>query len=141
MSCDEGAIESGARHRILHIGGNIGDARMVREALAASTSERYDVEWVGTLTDGLERLASNGISAVLLDLQLPECAGIDGLQKLLRAAPSIPILVVGVDDNQEIARQVVGAGAHDYLLRRRAGRSRRYFRLSTAPPASPPPIP
>jgi hypothetical protein len=29
-------------HRILHIGGTTSDARMIREALTASKSERYD---------------------------------------------------------------------------------------------------
>jgi hypothetical protein len=34
-------------HRIIHIDGNNADARMMQEALTASKSERYDVEWVG----------------------------------------------------------------------------------------------
>src|ERR1700687_2064799 len=84
------------RHRILHIGGNTADARMIREALTGSKSELYDVEWAGTLSDGLQRLTTNPISAVLLDLQLPDCPGIEGLARLVRAAPALPFLFVGV---------------------------------------------
>src|SRR6266849_4714542 len=107
------------RDHVLHIGGNATDARMIREALNESKGERYDVEWVGRLSDGLERLTANWASAVLLDLRLPDCPGIDSLEKLVRAAPAIPILVVGAHDNEEIARQVIQAGAHDYLLTNR----------------------
>jgi diguanylate cyclase (GGDEF)-like protein/PAS domain S-box-containing protein len=107
---------SGGRHRVLHIGGNTTDARTIREALTGPKSEWYDVEWVRSLSDGLERVTTNRLSAVLLDLQLPDCSGIDGLETLLRAAPALPILVVGADDNEEIAQQVIRAGARDYLL-------------------------
>jgi len=104
------------KHRILHIGGNATGARTIREALRGSNTELYDVEWVRTLSDGLERLTVNRISAVLLDLQLPDGSGIEALEHLLRAAPTIPVIVVGGDENEELARQVVRAGAHDYLL-------------------------
>jgi diguanylate cyclase (GGDEF)-like protein/PAS domain S-box-containing protein len=107
---------SGVGHRVLQIGGDASDARIIRNALAESKSERYDLEWVATLSDGLDRLSTNRMSVVLLDLHLPDCPGIDALTKLLRAAPAIPVLVVGTDGNEEIARQAVRAGAHDYLL-------------------------
>ena len=55
----------GVRHRILHIGGNTIDARMIREALSWSNSEPFDIDWVGKLSDGLERLTTNQVSAVL----------------------------------------------------------------------------
>ena len=107
----------GVGQRVLHIGGSATDARIVREALSGS-NERFEVEWVATLADGLERLTSR-TTLVLLDLHLPDCPGIDALEKLVRAAPAIPILVVGTDENEQIARQVSRAGARDYLLTNR----------------------
>ena len=107
------------RHRVLHIGGNTTDARTIREALTESKLERYDVEWVTKLADGLERVATNRISVVLLDLQLPDCPAVNALEKLLGAAPAIPILVVGTDENEKTARRVIRAGARDYLLMKR----------------------
>lgn len=110
---------SGGRRRVLHIGGSATDARMVRKALAESKRDRYDVEWVGNLSDGLERLVLNRTAAVLLDLQLPDCPGIPALEQLVRAAPTIPVLVVGADESEKTARQVIRAGARDYLLTNR----------------------
>jgi diguanylate cyclase (GGDEF)-like protein/PAS domain S-box-containing protein len=109
----------GGRHRVLHIGGSALDAQMVREALSGSKKELYDVDWVGKLSDGLERLATSSVSAVLLDLRLPDSPGIGGLVQVLQAAPAAPILVVGADESEEIAAQVIKAGADDYLLANR----------------------
>ena len=111
-----GSTVSRAEPRVLHVGGNATDARRIREALAGSSTEPFSVEWVCRLCDGLERLTAKPISAVLLDLQLPDCPGLDALEILVRAAPATPILVVGMDDDREVARQVIRAGAHDYLL-------------------------
>jgi diguanylate cyclase (GGDEF)-like protein/PAS domain S-box-containing protein len=118
----KGLKMSAERHRILHIGGNAADARKIRQALTGSKSEPYDydVEWVWTLFDGLQRLTANPVSAVLLDLQVPDCPGIDGLERLVRAASATPILLVGADEgadeNERISRQIIKAGADDYLL-------------------------
>jgi diguanylate cyclase (GGDEF)-like protein/PAS domain S-box-containing protein len=106
-------------HRVLHIGGSTTDARMIRKALTESSLERFEVEWVGKLAGGIRRLNSNRIGAVLLDLQLPDCASAPALERVLLAAAAIPVLVLGTDDNEELARQVIQAGAHDYLLTHR----------------------
>jgi diguanylate cyclase (GGDEF)-like protein/PAS domain S-box-containing protein len=102
--------------RVLHIGGNATDARTIREALAGSRSEPYEIEWFEYLADGLDRLAASRAHVALLDLQLPDCPGNDGLVKLLQAAPTVPVLVVGAAESEQIARDVIAAGAHDYLL-------------------------
>ena len=83
------------------------------------SSAQYEIEWVGSLADALDRLAANRTHVVLLDLQLADCPGNNGLVQLLRAAPALPILVVGAVESEEIARDVIAAGAHDYLLSRR----------------------
>jgi hypothetical protein len=92
---------------------------MIGEAPTESNCERYDVEWVGTVSDGFQRLATNQTSAVLLDPQLTGRPGIDGLGALLRIAPAMPILVVGAEENEAIARQVIRAGGRDCVLAKR----------------------
>src|SRR5438309_1475626 len=104
------------RHRVLHIGGSTLDAEMIREALSRSKNDLYDVDWVGKLSDGLERLTTSRVSAVLLDLRLADSPGIGGLVQVLRAALAAPVLVVGADESEEIASQAIKAGADDYLL-------------------------
>jgi diguanylate cyclase (GGDEF)-like protein/PAS domain S-box-containing protein len=103
-------------HRVLHIGGSTADASRIREALTESRNDLYELEWVRTLSDGLERLTANRMSVVLLDLRLPDCTGVEGLERLLQLARATPVIVVGSDDNEALMRQVMRAGAHDYLL-------------------------
>ena len=52
---------------------------------------------------------------VLLDLCLPDSQGIATFEQVWRAAPHIPILVIGSPDDQDVARQAVKRGAQDYL--------------------------
>jgi diguanylate cyclase (GGDEF)-like protein/PAS domain S-box-containing protein len=109
---------------VLHVGGNTLDARTIRDLLGASNPGRYVVQWVETFSEGLERATTNPMSAVLLDLRLPDCAGMDALDQLARAVPAQPILVVGSEEDDEVTQEVVRRGAYGYLV---MGRLDRYW--------------
>jgi diguanylate cyclase (GGDEF)-like protein/PAS domain S-box-containing protein len=85
-----------------------------------SAEERFRVEWVTELSGGIERLRLGGVGAVLLDLSLPDSRGIETLDKLLVAAPGMPILILSEADTEEMARQAVQRGAQDYLVKNQA---------------------
>jgi diguanylate cyclase (GGDEF)-like protein/PAS domain S-box-containing protein len=85
-----------------------------------SAEERFRVEWVTELSGGIERLRHGGVGAVLLDLSLPDSRGIETLDKLLVAAPGMPILILSEADTEEMARQAVQRGAQDYLVKNQA---------------------
>jgi diguanylate cyclase (GGDEF)-like protein/PAS domain S-box-containing protein len=101
--------------RLLLIDGDPAAAKVVREALADSRDGPFEVEWVTRLSDGLERVRRAGIRAVLLNMFLPDSAGIETFEKLLLAAPRIPILVLSAVDDEDVARQAAQRGAQDYL--------------------------
>src|SRR6266852_1856587 len=91
-------------------------ANAIQAALGDSTTGPFDVEWVRQLSEGLTRLKDKGIAAVLLNLSLPDSQGIETFEKLNSAALNIPILVLGGDDDEALAKQAVERGAQDYLL-------------------------
>jgi diguanylate cyclase (GGDEF)-like protein/PAS domain S-box-containing protein len=91
-------------------------ANAIRAALAAPSSGPFDVEWVRQLSEGLERVSKKGITAILLALSLPDSHGIETFDQLFSAAPDVPILIVGANVNEALAKQAVGRGAQDYLL-------------------------
>jgi len=114
--------------KILLIQGDPWDAKLVQEALVNSTDGPFQVEWVRSCSEGLERLVDEGkqeqrrtdaIAAVLVDLVLPDSHGIDTFDRLFRAAPQIPILVLTASQDEDIARLAVQHGAQDYLLKTR----------------------
>ena len=110
---------------ILLIQADPADAEAVREALLNSHDGSFRVEWVKRCSVGLERLAgeerrgADGIAAVLVDLFLPDSHGIETFDRLLRAAPQIPILVLSASQDEDLARLAVQHGAQDYLLKGR----------------------
>jgi diguanylate cyclase (GGDEF)-like protein/PAS domain S-box-containing protein len=101
--------------KILLIENDPAAANEIRTALTAGGSS-FDVEWVRLLSDGLELLSKRGIAAVLLELCLPDSEGIETFDKLFTAAPDIPILILGGNANEALAKEAVGRGAQDYLL-------------------------
>jgi diguanylate cyclase (GGDEF)-like protein/PAS domain S-box-containing protein len=112
--------------KILLIQDDPSDAKVVQEALINSTDELFQVEWVRSCSEGLERLAgegepewnrANGIDAVLVDLSLPDTQGIETLDRLFLAAPQIPILVLADSQDDKIGELAVEHGAQDYLLK------------------------
>lgn len=106
---------SDLHENLLLIEDNSADARLVREALTDTRFGPFQIEWVKNLSDGLERLSKGGIEAVLADLFLPDSQGIETLDRLLLAAPRVPILVLSGLDDEGIASQTVQHGAQDYL--------------------------
>jgi diguanylate cyclase (GGDEF)-like protein/PAS domain S-box-containing protein len=102
--------------KILLIENDPAAATRIRTALATTGCGSFDVEWVRQLSDGLARLDKKGIAAVLLKLSLPDSRGIETFDKLFRASPDVPILILGGDVDEALAKEAVGRGAQDYLL-------------------------
>jgi len=102
--------------KILLIENDPAAATEIRAALTAGGGVPFEVEWVRQLSDGLERLNEKGIAAVLLELSLPDSGGIETFDKLFTAAPDVPILILGGNANEALAKEAVGRGAQDYLL-------------------------
>ncbi|HKN61211.1 MAG TPA: EAL domain-containing protein [Candidatus Acidoferrales bacterium] len=101
--------------KVLLIGDDAPTVDQIRAALAEADNDAFDVECVRQLSEGLARLGKGGIDAVLLGLSLPDSQGMQTFDKIFAAAPDVPILILGGDANQALAKQAVGRGAQDYL--------------------------
>ena len=102
--------------KILLIENDLAAAEAIRAALVASSANAFDVEWVRGLSEGLERLKTKGIAAALIELDLPDSQGLATFDSLFTAAPDLPILILGGDANEMLAKEAVGRGAQDYIL-------------------------
>ena len=107
---------------ILLIQDDPSDAKVVREALINSTDGPFELEWVRRCSEGLERLTkqgeqgTDGVTAVLVDLFLPDSHGIETFDRLFLAAPQIPILILSASHDEHIGKVAVQRGAQDYLF-------------------------
>jgi diguanylate cyclase (GGDEF)-like protein/PAS domain S-box-containing protein len=91
-------------------------AQTIYTALFGADTGSFDLEWVKKLSVGLERLSKRGIDAVLVELSLPDSHGMETFDKLFAIAPDVPILILGGDFQEALAKQAVARGAQDYLL-------------------------
>ena len=103
--------------RVLLIEDNEDDALLARRDLTRERRCQFELEWVPTLDEGIERLRRGGVDVVLVDLSLPDCRGIATFERLSTAFRHLPILVLTGHDDEETAVQTVRLGAQDYLVK------------------------
>jgi diguanylate cyclase (GGDEF)-like protein/PAS domain S-box-containing protein len=117
---------------ILLIQNDSADASAVRDALTNSGDGPFRVIWVRHCAAGLQALANANaqgpahgpheaerIAAILVDLSLPDSGGMETFNRLFLAAPHIPILILAVAEDEDIAKLAVQRGAREYLLKGR----------------------
>jgi len=107
-------------HRLLVIEDVPGDVRLLREVLAAAGLGISAVEVVSSLSDGLDRLAKDGVDLVLLDLMLPDSSGLQTFIRLRDHSPAVPVVVLSGTDDVSQALNAVRQGAQDYLVKGQA---------------------
>ncbi|MFY0583806.1 ATP-binding protein [Cystobacter fuscus] len=112
MSKDEGRVL-----RLLLVEDNPGDARLFKEELKRVPSVSFDVRHVMRLAEAEAQVGEPGLDAVLLDLSLPDGQGLANIQRMVQAAPTLPLVVLTGTDDDELAMSAVHAGAQDYLVK------------------------
>ena len=96
-----------------------GDAQLVAELLE-DASPRMGFIRSRSLGDALTELEIDRdrvIDCVLLDLGLPDAAGLDALAGVRRVAPAIAVIVLTGLDDEAAGAAAVNAGAQDYLVK------------------------
>jgi signal transduction histidine kinase len=106
-----------SRPAVLLIEDNPADARLMRETLAEFPNPPFSLTWVDRLSAGLERLATEQIDLVLLDLSLPDAEGLEGLRAMRTHAPRTPVVVLTGLVDEATADRALAEGAQDYLFK------------------------
>ena len=103
--------------RVLVIEDEVSVSRIIEEILRQAKGFRFDVEIVKKLETGLERLSQPGIDVILVDLGLPDSSGFETFEKIKKAAPHTPIIIITGLRDDKLALQAVQQGAQDYLVK------------------------
>jgi len=104
--------------RVLAIEDNPVD-RQLLDCLLNNEVTGLSVDWTGTVAEGLEKLAARSFDAVLLDFSLPDASGLDGLQRLRRQSPRVPILFLTGTEDEDVGKAALFEGAQEYLVKGR----------------------
>lgn len=103
--------------RVLLIEDSPEDAELLRLALAQDRRARWNVEWAQGLAAGLDTLKLGLFDGVLLDLGLPDSAGMQGLRRILAQASTMAVIVLTGMDDETTAMEAIKAGAEDYVVK------------------------
>lgn len=98
----------------------IEDQTLVREGMIAMLEAEEGIEVVGQSTTGREGIrvcAAERPDVVLLDLGLPDIAGLEVLRTLKADQPEVRVIVVTVHDEEGYVSEALRAGADGYMLK------------------------
>src|SRR5215213_5663675 len=96
----------------------VDDEPAVRDSLRRALQlEGYDVELAGDGREALDRLETDGVDAVVLDVSMPRLDGLAACRELRSRGSTLPVLMLTARD--EVADRVAGldAGADDYVVK------------------------
>ena len=105
------------RLKVLLIEHDPGFANRVGEMLGQAHDLSADVSSAENLSDGLNRIAGNTYDVVVLDVCVPDGAGLANVALIKAEAPNLPIIVAGEMDDEVVAVEAVHCGAQDYLVK------------------------
>lgn len=84
---------------------------------AGVNTDQFEAERVSTLANALVLLEKEPFDVILLDLSLPDSAGIATFSQICVRVPEVPIVVVSALENNNHAFEVLREGAQDYLIK------------------------
>ncbi|WP_313951996.1 diguanylate cyclase domain-containing protein [Accumulibacter sp.] len=109
------------RLSILVIEDDPGDVGLIRTNVRLAGLRRMGetdpVVVAPTLAKGLLAATTSKPDVVLLDLSLPDSAGIATVEAMRAVLPDVPIIVLTGRDDHQLAEAALHAGAQDYLLK------------------------
>ncbi len=103
--------------RLLLVEDEPGDARLIRAALRGQSVQRVQEHWVTSLAEVLALTEAFACDVVLLDLQLPDSAGLETVRRVRERLAAAPIIVLTGHEDSHLALAVIEAGAQDYLVK------------------------
>jgi DNA-binding NarL/FixJ family response regulator len=96
----------------------VDDHAIIRDALKrllASFDPPAETVEAATGEDGLQLAVRANPDLVILDLNLPGLGGLELLDRLRRAAPHVPVLVLSMNADPIFARRALALGARGYV--------------------------
>lgn len=108
---------SSPKAEILLVEDNPGDARLVQAYLEEIPDNPPHLVHVTRLEEARRTLAEAHVDAVLLDLGLPDCQGLETLSSLEPVVSDVPVVVLTGNHDERLRRGAAALGVADYLLK------------------------
>ena len=102
---------------VLLVEDNPVDARLAQEVLKHCRLYQCQTKLVDSLAAAKKHLGRNTTDAILLDLGLPDSAGLETYFKIREVAPRVPVVILSASGDQDSALAAIQDGAKDYLIK------------------------
>jgi DNA-binding NarL/FixJ family response regulator len=96
------------------------DHAIVRRGLRQVLSLEPELELAGEAKDGwevVEQVRAGNLNLLLLDMNMPGPNGVELIKRVRECAPRLPILVLSMHGESQIAGRAIKAGAAGYLTK------------------------
>ncbi|EMY79697.1 PAS domain S-box protein [Leptospira weilii serovar Ranarum str. ICFT] len=93
------------------------DYRLIQEYLGESQSPSFRVSRSADFSAGLNIISNERPDLVMLDLSLPDRAGLDALSEIKSKFPQIPVIICSGAEDKEITVNALQIGAQDYVYK------------------------
>lgn len=101
--------------RVLMVDDNPLDLEFIRILMSQVPGLRFSWASVETLTSGLARIESGVYDLLILDLNLPDASGMDGLAAVRGIAPDLPVVVVSGVTDPLVEQDVLDFGGDAFI--------------------------
>ena len=88
----------------------------VLQGAMRTATPKVDLARSATIAEATAQLKEHRFDAILLDLNLPDSSGVMTVDRIIEAAPGVPIVVLTADD-ADVGLAAVRHGAQDYLVK------------------------
>jgi DNA-binding NarL/FixJ family response regulator len=98
----------------------VDDHAVVRRGVRSLLESQVGWEVCGEATSGRDAVEQSRRlrpDVVVMDLSLPELNGLEATRQILKDAPATEVLVLTMHQSEELARDVLQAGARGYVLK------------------------
>jgi PAS domain S-box-containing protein len=103
--------------KVLVLGQNLDYFSVISETLLKAKQIQFQLDYTTQLNEVLEKLATEDIDIILLDMDLTDNYGLEALDVIYAEDPDVPILVFTSADDEEIGVKALQKGAQDYLIK------------------------
>jgi len=96
------------------------DHALFREGVKSILNSQPDIEVVGEAVDGQEAVKQAlrlNPDVVLMDISMPVLKGFDAARRILKAHPTMKVLILTVYDDEDLVGRCLDAGASGYVLK------------------------
>ncbi|HLN24703.1 MAG TPA: HD domain-containing phosphohydrolase [Patescibacteria group bacterium] len=101
--------------KLLLVEDNPGDARLVQIMLRETGGFRLTC--AASLAEARQSLLDSPPDAILLDLSLPDCQGMDTVDAIRKAAPQAPVVIFTGLNDEAVGLRAMQHGCQDYLVK------------------------